>query len=700
MEKDTFFERRRMLCDFHIPGWVDDINMDCKDYVSRAKAANVQRIEIMSKPHFGNSFYDTATGWKAKGIKQDLLEEIIPLCREAGIKIDAYYNVWHNNIAGKEHPEWLQIKEDGVPVDDRHIMDEMCLNTPYRDHVIVQLVEMASNYDLDGFWLDQITVSHRGCFCESCKEKYRKLYGRELKPASRQTVDERFEFQDFRRKTVNDFVVDATTAVIAVRPGMDFFWNNSGTPLAEQSNRSITKLAKLSSCEMHHPHIIHGIKACRYMRNLGRPFELMMPEGLDSWGDYSINTEKTLGGMVSVIASHGGSSNISAVPSPNGVWSGRVYPGTFETIGNIFGRIRDMEDYLDGATPVRDVVVLTSEKELMARSVMGNIAGNPCCAENNLLGMAEVLIRNHIQFDIVNTDFPDAEDIVGKARLLILPDMSNLDEKWVELIKERVSGGAALIATCRTGLFTKLEQNDNFLLADMLGVDFESFSPYSHIYLDKKKPELFEGIPEAPLLVKGQFNVGSIEPKEYSCYVKARPGVEILANYIEPIIEYDPSNINAMIYMHGHPFKTTDIPAVTLNKYGKGQCIYMGIPAGVAMRWTKSPWLEKMLVNAAKLIHRPVLEAKAPSMVEVNLMEQENRYILHLISLPVKMGKSFIEDDITLTDIEIKLNLPEPRSIEGKNVEFKWETDGSGVTAIKVSKLKDHAMLILNKTVR
>jgi hypothetical protein len=231
----------------------------------------------------------------------------------------------------------------------------------------------------------------------------------------------------------------------------------------------------------------------------------------------------------------------------------------------------------------------------------------------------------------------------------------------------------------------------------MLGVDFEGFSPYSHVYLDLKNSSLSDGIQDAPLLVPGQFNVGSKEPKEKSCYVKTRPGVEVLSTYIEPLMEYEPGNIKARIYGHSHPFRPTEIPAVTLNKYGKGQCIYMGIPLGVSVCWTKSPWLEKLFVNAAKLVHTSVIDAQVPSLVEVNLMEQENRYMLHLIPFPLKSGSKFIEDDITLADIELCLRVPQPASIICENAEFEWDNKETNSVVLKINKLKDHAMFILNK---
>ena len=125
------FAFRRLLCDFHIPDSLENVEFDCPEYVKQVKKAHVQHIAFMAKSHYGNCFYNTKIGQKCKGLKQDILQEIVPLFHKNGITVQAYYNVWHNNIEGEKHPDWFQVNENGTKATG--VWDELCLNSPYRE---------------------------------------------------------------------------------------------------------------------------------------------------------------------------------------------------------------------------------------------------------------------------------------------------------------------------------------------------------------------------------------------------------------------------------------------------------------------------------------------------------------------------------------------------------------------------------------
>ena len=51
----------------------------------------------------------------------------------------------------------------------------VCPNTPYLDYVNAQAEEVASNYEVDGFWFDIVHYPADGCYCHYCIEEREKL---------------------------------------------------------------------------------------------------------------------------------------------------------------------------------------------------------------------------------------------------------------------------------------------------------------------------------------------------------------------------------------------------------------------------------------------------------------------------------------------------------------------------------------------
>jgi len=66
----------------------------------------------------------------SKADNPDRLGNYLPLAHKNGIKVIVYFNVhWYSKEFGREHSDWMQIKEDGKPLDLKraHEASNACL---------------------------------------------------------------------------------------------------------------------------------------------------------------------------------------------------------------------------------------------------------------------------------------------------------------------------------------------------------------------------------------------------------------------------------------------------------------------------------------------------------------------------------------------------------------------------------------------
>ncbi|MEM3479003.1 MAG: family 10 glycosylhydrolase, partial [Candidatus Bathyarchaeia archaeon] len=117
----------------------------------------------------------------ARNVPRDFFSEYLPEAHKRGIKVLAYYNVhWINVEFGKEHPEWLQVDVEGRIISDLYGSGNApCVNSPWREWSLQGIRDLAS-YDIDGIFLDGPIFAPRACYCESCREKFKRKYGLDL----------------------------------------------------------------------------------------------------------------------------------------------------------------------------------------------------------------------------------------------------------------------------------------------------------------------------------------------------------------------------------------------------------------------------------------------------------------------------------------------------------------------------------------
>ena len=143
--------------------------------------AGVDTAIIYAGSCLGICNWPTKYGHMHKQLKgRDILKEIITECRNKGLHVVVYFNIW-SRWAYDTHPEWRIILPNGKgTVEDGWRYGLCCPNTLYQKYVLNIIDELSSGYDMDGMWIDMIGWFGKICYCTGCRTKFLAETGKEL----------------------------------------------------------------------------------------------------------------------------------------------------------------------------------------------------------------------------------------------------------------------------------------------------------------------------------------------------------------------------------------------------------------------------------------------------------------------------------------------------------------------------------------
>lgn len=637
--RNTF---RRGLFDFHAGEAVPEVELNVADYIEAAAKAGVQTITFMTKDAFGNSYFNTRIGHKNIRLKGDLLAEVVEEARKHDIAIIAYYNVGLNSHVAAANPDYRQRTADQEPIVEAFdYYDLLCMNSPYRDYVYGQFKEIAENYGVAGFFFDITYVWSNSCYCEYCSAWYKSRYGKPMPHSPQPGTQELKEFQSFQRDIRHNFLRDAASRIKSINPDLLVGWNHAGDPRFGQVEAD--RYADYFTSEFHPPHYAHGSLLARWKRSFGKPFELMMPSEMGSWGEWTVAPEATLRTTAAIAVVNGGSISFGHVAYPSGFMKGQVPEPVMQAMGKTNEWVKSLEPWLKDAESVPMAAVLHSieSKRLLEASAHAYAADEP-----HLQGLHRILTEGHIHFDII--DETVLLEKLDEYELLVLPDQAYLSEAVENRIREFVRQGGRLLASNRTSLYDgDGGRKPSFGLADVFGIEFGDVSNYSVSYFYPVERAVSGSVPHMPILLK--------DSDQNTLRITAKPGAETLAKFTDPALEAKP--FRHVYHQHAHPAVETPYPAIVSHSYGQGSSMYVAAPIESAYWRTGSPWLRTLYLNVLNLLYpEPKVKVEAPLSVEVNVMRQPDRAVVHLTNVREEKAagsKTFVEEIVPAKHIEV-----------------------------------------------
>ena len=646
--------------DFHTMAACPDVG---RDFDARAFAGNLAEagcdyVIFPAKCNQGNCYFGTKVGRRHPSLEFDLIGRMTEACVEAGVRIGAYLNVGLSHNEGLENRGWLRIAPDGhVYAEDRlgHFFRTMCFNTSYAEHILDLITELLSLHPLSGLFLD--SMGARPCVGVECV--------REMKERGLDWRDPA-DLHEFARLTALRMARRIAGAAGEVRDDLLFVFN--GIPYEHQLD--VASHLEIECLPSHGGWGYEYLPVfARYARTLGKPVSNMTGRFHVSWGDFGgLRTEPSLTYDLLQGLAYGTAPCIGDHLHPRAALNKPVEAMK----GRVFARLRELDPWTRGAKPVVEAAVVAPR---------GSFDGLPEVRQEAmgvLKGAARMLAELQVQLDIVSQDQPWRE-----YDLLVLPDITPLDDALAERVRAHLDGGGKVLSTGWAGLDP---ERKGFVL-DAWGVRYAGDEPCSPAYLEAA-PALRGVLPEMPVTLY-----------ESGVALEAGPDAETLAEIVAPYYnrEFDGEHY----FGYQPPDKPAGRPAVTL----AGGVAHFASPlftlyyrhAPVVMRDLLAAVLDRLL--PARLVRVEAL----PSFARVMLTEQPGRRMAHVLAyLPEPRGDrmSIIEEPIGLRGVRVGLRVEgkPPTRVYLAPSEEPLDTDTrDGYTWATVPEVEGYAMVVFEE---
>ena len=664
MKKEGWYLQsyRRNLIDMHIDDWDKSFlsKLSPSEYVGMLKTANVQTAMVYANSHVGLCNWPTETGKMHAGLKgKDFFGEMVRLCHEENISIIAYFTLIYDNWAYDHDPSWRIIHDYGCGTREKSVnglfdgarYGNCCPNSlGYREYVFKQLQELCTKYDVEGFFLD-MTFWARVCYCPSCQARYKAETGKEIPEVIDWENQEWLTYQSKRAEWMTEFANFATNAIKILKPQVTVVHNFAGA--SANWRYGLTEEFMIAN-DYASGDFYGGLQEqsfiCKLYHNLSKnePFEYMTSRCYPNLKFHTSTKARELLELQNYITlAHNGAFQFIDAIDPDGT----IHPTLYKTMGEIFSKSMKYEPYLGGLL-CSDVCVYFSLTSKINPKYNGKLVHEDTGIKdfphlNAALKATETLRKYNIPFDVVSRN---KLKNLNKNQILILPDISLMDNEEAEIIRDFVSSGGSIFVSG----YIK-----NQIMQELIGIEYLGMTKEQVTYIEPTSDgeKIFKYIERgSPLTINGS-----------QCLVKTKNQDEIMATITLPYT--DPNDFTIFASIHSNPpGKQTSYPSIILRDFGKGKVMWVATPIEVS-----EPAINKQvfIMMIKKLANKKFyFQSNAPAPIEILLFHQpENkRYIVNIINeqeqFPiVEAHEISISVDMSVyNSVEIQM-LPEEKSI-------------------------------------
>ncbi|HEX3315634.1 MAG TPA: alpha-amylase family protein, partial [Gemmataceae bacterium] len=407
------------------------------------------------------------------------LEKDIAEYKKLGIRILGVYPPTLQSEAYENHPDWRRIPTNTtvIPQVDmkKHPYGGMlCPLGPYGDFFIDVLAEILEKYpDVDAFSFDGLHHGG-GCWCQHCRENYRKETGKEI-PSADMNDPEFRRYQHWADRRMEDLVRRMQTRLKKIKPEVALVtWSTNAGRFGhflsiprnmparmnllldapdqefwlDETNRGTTVVPAFANAYIWATTNHRVAFSEPYLMTHGNPY-----------GKDSFPPEEILRRMLLAVT-YGASPSI-AVSQPANLQ---------QEIYKCLDEVQKRREWLTHKSPEPWAALVMSDN---TRNFYGRSAG---MVEERYLasvfGTFRTAVEEHLPVTIINDWNLNRADL-AKQKVLILPDTACLDDAQVAAIEEFVRNGGGLVASLDTSLFDEYgDPRRNFALAKVLGVDY------------------------------------------------------------------------------------------------------------------------------------------------------------------------------------------------------------------------------------
>jgi len=619
-------DRTRIFFDMHLPDWPDKevaSHFDAAALAQRFTQVGADSVVFYAKCQYGNSYYRTVNGHLHSGLGgKDLFREFTEAAHFHGMKVIAYYSAsWDTRIA-QVHPEWLTLDRFGKVFVGR--WPTLCLNSPYRSLIFEHLDEIARETLADGIWLDMAIIGQDRCYCDFCLAKFRKRYG--FNPPKSEAEEGWLTFLDWRYETIETFFTQARAMVKTANPSIAFCNNYWGYPYMNHSmgSRAVGALKSADYATGEGYSEWSGITSpslfSKYLRDAsgGKPFEVLLSRFHETW-DFTVRPAIQIAYEAFSAAANGATVTIDDEP----YYDGSIEPEVYRILRPIFEEIRSRRELITGTEPLRYAGIWYSQK-----------SHDRCSAHTNtdfiasIAGAYKALLEEHIPVGFAFDELATQEQLM-RYSVILLPNVTILNEREVSLLQEYVKLGGGLVACGTIG--SMAEEEVQRKLAQLFGIRMFGVSDYSISYL--RLPAGWSArTPRIPLLIQDRISL-----------IRETSG-QAFGEVIDPICE-----TNDKTYYHNNlpsPHRPNGFPVAVKNTFGSGKVIYFAGDLNRQFAKSGQPALRHLVADAVSAVARNHVPftVECPHTTEFLVHEDtRGRWICHFLSVHLQQPTWFDE---------------------------------------------------------
>ncbi len=520
-----------------------------------------------------------------------------------------------------------------------------------------------------------------GCYCDACRKKFFGKYGKNYTEASFK------EYMEFRMDSLAEFVGDIRSALDSVNPNIIVYLNNSAlhADVTGSNTRKLWKYVDIIGAEggFFVVNKVESIyKTSAFAKDIeckadGKPTVIFFA-GDSKPNSYYMHTAQESMRTIAQSVSNGAN-----------IWYGLHGPCYLrnseggQRAKKFLEYLKEYEEYYRQTKPCAKIALCwsTDTANYYSSNVgasdftgegtsIGN-AENRCDHNAEFMGIYELLVQNHIQFDVIDEVSLERGE-VDKYQLIITPACACMTERAARTLKDFVANGGNVISSFALGMYDeKGDELKEGLFSDMFGAHqtgvLRTWEGLSYQHLDEGKFGNLPKILPAPTLTS------LVKP----C------GASVDSLRYPPI----PGRYETL----GEPDENT--PAILKNAYGKGNAVLFTGNIGTYY----FEWKDK---NHLALFKRYVEEygdvltlSDAPKCVEITLRKQSDRYICHLINNCVGTNRPMDEIiPIYRFTVTVKGIKASARTVQGERIRSEWRGED---TVIYIERLDDYMAVVL-----
>lgn len=610
----------------------------------------------------------------------NMLADVVRKCHEKGIKVIVRFDFSRiQESIFKAHPDWCYISPKGERIINTD-MYVVSINAPYvQDKAFKIIEEVIDKFPVDGIFLNmpgyQVNNPYEGKYHgidqnEYDKKRFAEYTNGQALPTEENKADPLFQkYLEFKKFTVED-------------------WSKRLNTLVKSKN---SNLAVCTYFDKYVDIIRHESQSSTVLPYWPYTASDNVGNAVNSYPDH--------------IISNASIQQISFQSRYNAVEPEEVRIRLYENITNGSGldisMMGDMQNYEDERNydVIKTVYAHHKKHEQyfgkyksvakIAVIAPGSWPSGPTMQEYR--GIVLMLKEAHIPFDIIeDAQIENLEEKVKKYKLIILPEITYLSKKSIDIIKEASANGTNLIATNKA-FFDTPETLMDLFGAKIVTLDNDGAGNY----LNPENKTIFKHFTKQKMLF-WKFNLGLYDFKNADqtllpVLAKGRPGPPEIIGGHDPIGSFAlgiknhpkskdvlmPVNIGRLYYMHGYEeHKNIMLDVINYIYPEAAQTIQTDAPARV----------------------ETILQKYSKNISGVNLASKENGMILHLINLTGFSGNTYFPP-LPIYQIKFKVKSDfKPTKVfsmtSGKPVIHTWK---AGFLEFKVDKLEAFDGIVIDK---